>query len=69
MFNPQFGLYDQVKQRQSEMERSAQQDLEVLMAQQNTPTTNNRLVSLLDKWFRHLHTAPNPRPTSLTVRP
>ncbi len=38
MFPPQFGLYEQVKQSQLEMERSAQLDLEINTTHQDTPS-------------------------------
>jgi hypothetical protein len=50
MFTPQFGLYEQVKQSQLEMERSAQLDLEIYMADPDSPSLPTRLGGLLANW-------------------
>ena len=57
MFTPQFYLYEQVKQHQTEMERMAQQDLAISLAG-NDPVTPHggihlfllRLETVLQSW-------------------
>jgi len=54
MFTPQFGLFEQVKQSQLEMERSAQLDLEIGLAEADAPGWPTRLGGWLTHWGSQL---------------
>jgi hypothetical protein len=68
MFPPQFGLYEQVKQSQLEMERSAQLDLEIELADQDAPSLPTRLGGWFSRWTTRLQQSFSQRPASLAVR-
>jgi hypothetical protein len=54
MFTTQIGLYEQVKQNQLEMERSAQLDLEIAMADPGASSLPTHLRGLLANWGNQL---------------
>ncbi len=70
MFTPQFGIYEQVKQSQLEMERAAQQDLEIEMAQPDAPAGGTRLGTLFARLSSHLvHSADSSASLAVQSKP
>ncbi len=75
MFPPQLYLYEQVKQRQIEMEKTARQNLELSLSQQDVSNhqtgnrhTFSRLGSLLLYWGSELLCCTNEATAKVSLR-